>query len=197
VTRFHVSVSRTHFGRYRGRRVSFSYFALHDMFLAVPRVSGPIFMFALPDFYGAVPWASGPVFIFYAPGLLWGDTKGVGSNFHVLRYRTRIELYRGRRVQFSCFALLDSFSAVSRAPVPVFDGTKGVGSCLHILRSRTHFRRNLGRRVPFACFALLNSFSTVSRMLDHVCMFCAFGHIFDVTEGVRSRFHVLFFRTSF
>jgi hypothetical protein len=42
---FHVLPSRAHFRRYRGRRVSISYFAPLDSFSAVPRASGPVFMF--------------------------------------------------------------------------------------------------------------------------------------------------------
>jgi hypothetical protein len=57
---FHVLRSRTLFGRYRGRRGSFSCFALPDMFLAVPRASRPVFMFC-------------------ALGHVFGGTEGVGS----------------------------------------------------------------------------------------------------------------------
>jgi hypothetical protein len=42
---FHVLRSRTHFLRYRGRRVPFSYFARPDSFSAVPRASVPVFIF--------------------------------------------------------------------------------------------------------------------------------------------------------
>jgi hypothetical protein len=131
VSRFHILCSRTRFGRYRGRRASFSCFALPDSFLAVPRASGPVFMFC-------------------APALIIGETEGVGSHFHVLRYRTRFGRYCGRRVPFSCFALADSFSIVPRASGPVFTfcapglifgGTEGVGSRFQVLRSLTHFRR--------------------------------------------------------
>jgi hypothetical protein len=40
-SRFQVLQSRTHFRRYRGRRVPFSCFALQDSFSTVPRASGP------------------------------------------------------------------------------------------------------------------------------------------------------------
>jgi hypothetical protein len=63
---FNVVRSRTHLGRYRGHRVSFSCFALPDTFWTVPR-------------------AQGPVFIFSAPGLVFGGIGGVRSRFHVLR----------------------------------------------------------------------------------------------------------------
>jgi hypothetical protein len=110
--RFLVFRFRTCFQRYRARRVPFLYFSLPDMFLAVPRASGLVFMFC-------------------APGHVFGDTEGVGSRFHVLRFRTR------------------------------FDDSEGVGSRFDVLRSRTRFRRYKGRRVPFSCFALPDSFSAV------------------------------------
>jgi hypothetical protein len=93
-SRFHVLFSRTHFRRYRGRRVPFSCFASPESYSAVLRVSGPVFMFC-------------------APGLVFGDTEGVLSRFHVLRARTRFRRFRGRQIPISCFALLDSFSTVS------------------------------------------------------------------------------------
>jgi hypothetical protein len=70
--------------------------------------------------------------VFCAPGLMFGDTEGVWSCFHVLRART----------QFSCFARSDLYSAVSGASGPilmfctpgrVFGGTEGVVSRFHIL----------------------------------------------------------------
>jgi hypothetical protein len=97
---FHVLRSRTRLRRYRRRRVPFS-------------------CFALPNSFWAVQWASCPVFMFCTHGLVFGGTEGVGSRFHVLRYRTRFGRYSGRRVPFSCFARPDSFSAVPRAPCPV------------------------------------------------------------------------------
>jgi hypothetical protein len=68
-SRFHVMRSRTHFRRYLERRVHFSCFSIPDSFSAVPIVLGPVFMFS-------------------APGLVFGDTEGVGSCFHVLCSRT-------------------------------------------------------------------------------------------------------------
>jgi hypothetical protein len=126
-SRFHVLHPRTHFRRYRGRRVPFSCFALPDSFSTVPTVSGPVFMFC-------------------APGLIFYGTEGVVSRFHVLRSWTHFLHYRGRRVPFSCFALPDPFLTVLTAsatvfmfyaPGPIFDGTDGVGSQFHVLRSRT------------------------------------------------------------
>jgi hypothetical protein len=113
---------------------------------------------------------SGPIFMFCAPELVFGGTYGVGSHFHVLRFRTHFLSCGGRRVPFSCFALPDSFSAISRAsglvfmfcvPVFIFGGTEGVRYLFHVLRVQTRFRRYLRRRVPFSCFALPDSFSVV------------------------------------
>jgi hypothetical protein len=200
VSHLHVLCSRNRFRRYRGRRVPFSCFALPYSFLAVPRASGPIYMFC-------------------APGPIFDGTEGVGSRFHVLRSRARFGQYRGRRVQFSCFALEDSFSTVPRAPgsvfmfcVPglIFNGTKDVGSRLHVLRFRTSFRRNRVRWVMFSCFALPDSFWAIARAwVQFLCfalsalfgavprasgpvfMFCAPGLVLGRTEGAGFRFHVL------
>jgi hypothetical protein len=78
-SRFHVLRSRTHFRRYRGRRVPFSFFTLPDSFSAVPRASGPVFMFCVS-------------------GLIFSGTEDVESRFHVLRSRTHFRRYRGPRV---------------------------------------------------------------------------------------------------
>jgi hypothetical protein len=80
----------------------FSCFALLNIFSAVPRVSGPIFMFRMPrlifggtegvgshhefsfsDSFSSVRRMSGPVFMFCAPGLVFGGTDGIRSRFHV------------------------------------------------------------------------------------------------------------------
>jgi hypothetical protein len=79
----------------------FACFAQLDPFFTVQRMSGQVFMFC----------SSRPVF---------GGTEGVGTSFNVLRSWTSFRRYRGRRVQFLCFALLDPFSAVPRTSVPVF-----------------------------------------------------------------------------
>jgi hypothetical protein len=114
--------------------------------------------------------------------------------------------YRGRRVPFSCFAPLVSFSAVPRASGPVFmfcapglvfGGTEGIGYRFNVLRARIRFRRFLRLRVLFSCFALPDSFSALPRASGPVFMFCAPGLVFGVTEGVRSRFLILRARTSF
>jgi hypothetical protein len=119
---FHVWRSRTRFRRYRGRRVPFSCFARSDSFSAVPRASGPVFMF-------------------YAPGLVFDDTVGIRSVFHVLHSQTHFRRYRGSRVPFSCFTLHNSFSTVPTASGPVFmycapglvfGSTEGVGSHFYV-----------------------------------------------------------------
>jgi hypothetical protein len=136
-SRFHVLRSRTYFRRYRGCPVSFS-------------------CFALPDMFSAVSSALGPVFMVCAPGLVFGGLEGDGSRFHVLRVGISFLRYRGRQVLFSYFARPDTFAAVPRASGPIFKycapgfifgGTEGVRSRFNVLRSRTHFRRFQGRYV--------------------------------------------------
>jgi hypothetical protein len=80
-SRFHVLCSRTRFRRYGGRRV-------------------PLSCIALPNLFSAVPRASGPVFMFCAPEHVFGVTVGVGSCFHALRSRTHFRRYRGRQSRF-------------------------------------------------------------------------------------------------
>jgi hypothetical protein len=198
---------------------------LPDSFSAVPRMSYPVFMFsALGHIFGGIEgvWT---IFTFCAPGLFFGGTEGVGSLFHVLRSRTHLRQYRGRRVPFSSFPLPDLFLAVSRASGRVFKfyaprliigGTKGVLSCFHVFRSRTCVWRYRGRRVlffmfcapglvfhgtevdvHFSCFALPNLFSAVPRALGPVFMFCAPRLVFGGIVGVRSRFQVLRSRNRF
>jgi hypothetical protein len=156
---------------------------------------------------------------------LFACTEGIRPSFHVLHSLTRFRRYRGRRFQFSYFALPDLFSALQRAsspvsmfcaPGPVFGIIEGVGSSFHILRSwtcfwrfegvefsfhvlrsRSRFRRYRGRRVQVSCFVLPNPFSAVPRVPGPVFMFCALGPIIGGTEGIRSSFHVLRFRTRF
>jgi hypothetical protein len=180
-SRFHVLCSRTRFRWFRRRRVPFSCFALPDTFSAVRRASCPVIMFC-------------------APRLIFGRSEGIGFFSHVLLVRTRFRWYRGRLLPFSCFALLDSFSMVSRAsahvfmfctPGLVFRGTEGVGTRFHVLRARTHFRRYRERLVAFSFVARPDLFSAVPRASAPVFMFCASELIFDGTDGVGSRFHVL------
>jgi hypothetical protein len=171
------------FRRYRGRRVPFSCFVLPESFSTVPRASVPVFMFCVL-------------------GLVLGRTEGVGSRFHVLRARTLFRLYRGRRVPFSCFVLPDSFSAVWWASGPffmfcspgfIFDGTEGVPSRFHV--GDRVFIDLFPRYAP--CIPLLDMFSAVPRASGFIFMFCAHGLIFNSTECVESRFHLLLARTRF
>jgi hypothetical protein len=83
------------------------------------------------------------------------------------------------------------------APGIIFGGTEGVESRFHVLCSRTHFRRCGVCRVPFSCFSLPDSFTAVSRVSGPFFMFCETGLIFDGTECMGSRFHVLCSRTHF
>jgi hypothetical protein len=189
-SRFDVLRPRTRFRRFRGRRVPYSCFTRSYSF-------------------SAVPTASGPVFKSCAPGLILGGAEGVGSRYHILRSRTCIRQFRGRRVPFSCFASPYSFFAIPRAsgpifmfcaPILVFGGSKGVRSRFHVWRSGTHFRRYRVRRVPFSCFALPKTPELVfdgGRVSGPVFMICAPGLIFGGSEGVVSSFHVLRPRTHF
>jgi hypothetical protein len=184
---FHVFLARTRFRRYRGRWVPLSCFALLDSFSTVPR-------------------ASSTVFIFCALGLIFGGTKSVRSCFHDLCSLTCFRRCRIRRASFSCFVRPDSIKAVPRASGPVFmlsaprlvfGGIEGVVSHFHVMRSLTRFRQSRGRRVLFSCFALPDSFSAIPRALRPVVMVCTPGLVFDGTEGVESRFHILCTLTRF
>jgi hypothetical protein len=90
-SRFHVLRSLTLFGRYQGRRVPFSCFALLDSFWAILRVSGPVFMFCTLE-------------------LIFDGTEGAWSRFHILRYQTRLGLYRVRHVEV--FSLAENMHAI-------------------------------------------------------------------------------------
>jgi hypothetical protein len=137
---FHVLCSRHVFGSME-RQDPFSCFALPDTFLAVRRVSGPVFMFC-------------------APGLIFVVSEGVGSRFHVLRPYTRFRRYSGPVIMFCATRLVfgDTEGVGSHFLVCalelIFYGTDGICYRLYVLRSQTHFRRCGGRHVPFSCFAL-------------------------------------------
>jgi hypothetical protein len=111
---------QTRYRRFRGRRVSFSCFALPDSFSVVPWASAPIFMFCASELVFGGTDGVGSRFHVFAPGHIFGGAEGVGSRFHVLCSRTRFRRFRGRRVQFSCFASSQSFSTIPRASGPVF-----------------------------------------------------------------------------
>jgi hypothetical protein len=186
-SRFHLLRYRTHFRRYRGRRLSFSCFTLPYSFSAVSRASCLIFMFWAPGLVFIGDEASAPDFIFCATALVFASIKGDGSRFHVLFSRIHFRRYRVRRVPFSFFTLSHSFPAVPRtsgpvfmfcAPGHIFGGSECVGSRFHVLRARTRFRRYRGRRVP-------------------IFFFFAPGLIFGGIDGVWSCFHVLRSQTHF
>jgi hypothetical protein len=116
------------------------------------------------------------------------------------RSRTHFGRYRGHQVPFSCFAPKTTASGlvfIFCALGPIFDSTDVVGSRFYVLRSRILFRYYRARPVPFSCFALLDPFLAVPTASGPVFMFCAPVFIFDGTEGVVSRFHVLRSRTRF
>jgi hypothetical protein len=144
--------------------------------------------------------------MFCARGLFLGGTEVVGVHFQDLRSQTHFWRYRGRRVPFSCFAVPDSFSIVSRSSRPDFmfcapgfvsGDTEGVGSHFHVLRTRTNFRRYQGRLGSFSCFALLDTFWAILRASGPVFMLCAPELVSGGTEGVSYRFQVLLTRNRF
>jgi hypothetical protein len=197
---FRVLRARTHFRRYRGRRVPFSCFRSRTCFRRYRGRLVSFSCFTLPDTFSTMRRASGPVLMFCALGLFFCGSEGFRSRFHVLRPRIRFRCFRGRRVSFSCFASAYSFSAVPRAsgtffmfcaPELIFGGTYGVGSRFHLLHSRTSFQRFRGCRVLFSCFASPYKFLAVPRASGPVFLFCALGIIFDGSEGVGSSFHFL------
>jgi hypothetical protein len=185
--RFNLLRSRTCFRSYGGRWVPFACFALPESFLAILRASCAIFMFC-------------------ALGHILGGTVGAKSRFQVFRSRTRLGPYRGRRIPFSSFVLPDLFSTVPRALGPIFMfcapglvlcRTEYGGSYIHVFSSQIFFRQYRGRRVLFSCYAHPDSFWAVLRASGPVFMFCTLRLIFDGTEGVGPRCHVLRCRTHF
>jgi hypothetical protein len=240
-SRLHVLRFRTRFRPYRGRWVCFSRSALPELFGALPTAPGPVFIFCAHRlFFGGAEGVGsrfhvytselvlgilrvlGPVFMLCAPELILGGIEGAGSSFHVLHYRTHFRRYRGRRVQFSFFALPGPPEGVRScfhilryqthfrryrgrqvpfsyicAPGIVWGGTEGARSSFHILRSHNRLGWYRGRQVPFSWFALLDSISAEPRASGPVYMFCVPGLVFGGTEVVESRFHVLRSRTHF
>jgi hypothetical protein len=204
-SRFHALRSRTHFRRYRERRVPFSCFVPLDSFSAIPRASGAVFQVLRPDSFSTILRASGPVFKFCAHGIVFGGTEGVESRFHIMCARNLFRRYRGRRHPFSCFARPDLFRRY-----------RGRWSPFLCFARPDAFWRYRGRWSPFSSFACPDSFSAVPRVSGPIFMFWALGpisavpralgHIFIScppelifcgTEGVRYHFHVLRARTHF
>jgi hypothetical protein len=153
-SRFYVLRSRTRLRQYGGYQIPFSCFASPYSFSIVAKELGPVFMFC-------------------APRLVFDGSGGVMSRFHVLRPRTRFRRYGGRWVPFSCFALLDSFSANPRAsgpvfmfcvPILIFGGSEGVVSYFHVLRPRTRFWQFEG---VMSRFHVLRSRTRLRRFRGH------------------------------
>jgi hypothetical protein len=149
------------------------------------------------DPLSAVSRAIGHVFIFCSPGLILGGIEGVGTSFHILYSEFYFRPYRGRLVQFSCFALPDPFSTIPRASSPFFmvcasepiiRVNEGNRSSFCVLRSRTHFRRYRGRQVLFSYFALPNLPSAEPWPSVVIFMLCAHGPVFGGIEGLESIF---------
>jgi hypothetical protein len=160
-----------------------------------------------------VPRASGPIFMFFVPEPVFGGTKGVRFNFHILLSSARFRRHRGRRVKFSYFTLPDPFSAIPRAsdpvfifctPALVFDGIEGTDFSFHVLRFHTHVRGTKGAgssfhilrsqirvRIQFSYFAL--PFSAIPRASDPVFIFCTSGLDFDGIEGANFSLNFLRF----
>jgi hypothetical protein len=179
--RFHVLRYQTLFGRYRGRRGLFLSFALSDTFLAVPRESGPVFMFCAPRLVFDSTEVIQARFHVLRYRTLMGVTECAGIRFHVLFSQTSFGRYRGRRLPFSSFSLLDSFSMVPKASGLVFmfctpglvsGGTAGVGYRFQVLRSHTRFQWYQGRRGLFSCFEVQTLFG---RYRDRRDLFSSFA----------------------
>jgi hypothetical protein len=65
---FNVLLSRTHFRRYRGHQVQFSYFALSKPILDGTECAGSDLCFALPNSCSSEPRALSQVFMLWALG---------------------------------------------------------------------------------------------------------------------------------
>jgi hypothetical protein len=97
---FHILRSRTHFWRYRGCRFRFHVLRGRTHFRRYQGRQIPFSCFLLPDSFFDIPKASGPMFMFCAPGLIFGDTEGVKSRFHVLCSETSFWQCEERRLLF-------------------------------------------------------------------------------------------------
>jgi hypothetical protein len=164
---FHVMRARTHFRRYRGSAVLLSSFALPGIFLAVPSASGHVFMFCTPRLVSAVPSATSTVIMFYAPGIVSAVPRASGPIF------------------MFC------------SPGVVFGGTEDVRSRFHVLRARTRFSFVPRASCPVFMFCAPGLISAIPSVSCPVFMFCAPGHVFGITAGIGSRFHVLLCQTRF
>jgi hypothetical protein len=119
-SRFHVLHSRTRFGRYLGRQVPFSSFALLDIIFPVPRASGLVLKFCAPRQVFGGNEGVGYRFQVLRSRTHFRRYRGFGYRFRVLRSRTLFGRYRGCQGSFSSFALPDTFLAVPRVSGAVF-----------------------------------------------------------------------------
>jgi hypothetical protein len=102
---------------FQGYCVRFSRFALTYSFLAVLGRVHPFFMFCAPQIILVVWWSLCSVFKFNNFKLIFDGSGAIVSDFHILCSRTRWQ-FLGPYVQFSSFALLDSFSTIPEALCP-------------------------------------------------------------------------------
>jgi hypothetical protein len=123
--------------------VQFSYCTLLYPFSMEKRAPDPFFMFRAAELIFCDSESVGSRFLI-SPGLIFIDTEDIGSSFHVLRYRTHFQRYRGSQAKFSCFALHNLFPAVLRTSSPVFlfcapglilGGAEWADSSFQLLRS--------------------------------------------------------------
>jgi hypothetical protein len=130
------------------RQVQFSSIVLLNSFSAAQSVPGLVSNFSLTDTFSTLPRASSLVSRFRALGLVLGGTDSAGSIFQVSRYQTHFRRYRWHWVQFSSFALSDTFSTLPRVPSLIFNvhanrlifsSTNSVGSSFQLSCSQTHF----------------------------------------------------------
>jgi hypothetical protein len=74
------------------------------------------------------------------------------------------------------------------ASVLIFSGTDDAQSSFHVLPPGLIFGGTKDIGVSFLCFAIPDSFWAVPRASGSVFIFCAFGLIFDSTDGARFSF---------
>jgi hypothetical protein len=170
--------------RYRGRHVQCTCFMLVDPFSTVQRATDPVLMFYAPGLIFGGTEGVKSNFLFCAPRLVFGGTKTVRSHF----------IFYAPKLVFGCTVGADT-TFMFCAQGPILGSTKGVGSNFHISRYRTHFRQYRGRQLQFSFRALPDSFSAVPRVPGPIFMFCAPGVFFSSTEGALSSFYVLRSRT--
>jgi hypothetical protein len=129
---FHALRCQIRLGRYRARQVLFLCFVLSELFSAISRAKGPVFVFCALTFIFDGTEDAGYRLHVLRSRTHFRRTDGIRSCFQVLCSQTlfwryqwhRVSVsfffYRGCQVLFSCFALPNFFWAVSRARGPVF-----------------------------------------------------------------------------